>query len=66
MVPKPRPARRGYVILVIAVVVALYAGIAGLHWSFPRLAEVTAGVLLVSGAFQLRHRGINRQVKNRK
>lgn len=66
MTLKPRPARRGYVILVILAGIIFYAGVGGMHWSFARTALVAAGGILVCSGVQLRHRGINREIKNRK
>jgi protein-S-isoprenylcysteine O-methyltransferase Ste14 len=64
--PKPRPARRGYVIQVILVLVIFGVSLGELHWSYIRTVEVVAGVTLVCAGFQLRHRGINREIKRRK
>jgi hypothetical protein len=65
--PKPRPARRGYVIAAIVSATGVWACAKAFHVN-PWLAVpvVVAGVVLVAALFSLPHRGVNREVRRRK
>lgn len=58
--------RRGWYIILILTGVILWGSLGYLHWSLPRTAEVVAGVGLVCAGVQLRHRGVNREIRRRK
>lgn len=65
--PKPRPARRGYVIIVVLVAVICLIGIGDLHWSLLETAVILiVGVTVCSGLFSLPHKGVNREIRRRK
>jgi len=64
---KPRPAKRGYVIIGGLSVLAVWACTQALHVTpLVALVIVVAGIILLAGAFSLRSRGINREVKRRR
>jgi len=65
--PKERPARRGYVAIGAISALAVWACMKALHvTAVIALLIVVAGIAVLGGAFSLRHRGINREIKRRK
>lgn len=67
MTPRERPARRGYILIAILSGVAVWACMQALHVApFIAAGIVIAGILVTAGAFSLRPRGINREIRRRK
>jgi energy-converting hydrogenase Eha subunit A len=60
--PRPRPARRGYVILAVAIGVICILGMTRLHWSLiGTLLILIIGVAVSAGLLSLSVLGINRE-----
>jgi hypothetical protein len=65
--PKPRPARRGYVIAFLLAGLAVWVCTEIFRVSpLVSLVIVLAGIGVIGGASSLRHWGINREIKNRR
>lgn len=65
--PKPHPAKRGYVSIVMLIAVICLIGMGDLHWSLLETAVILiVGVAVSSGLFSLPHRGVNREIRRRK
>lgn len=64
---KPRPARRGYVVLAVLVVLIFVTGMTGLHLPFLTVLAVFTGLLAVILIAQAwRHGPVNREVRRRR
>ena len=65
--PKPRPARRGYVIMVVLIGLLFLLGMESMHWSFIETLVIgIVGTFIGTVLLSLPHRGINREIRRRK